>query len=156
MSAPATRRLSTTLPIANATTRIARSILEIPSPPRLFEAGAVDVSLQNIQMKKNRPGFLVRALARPADRGSVARALFAHSTAIGVRTSEWDRLVLEREKRRVATPFGRIGVKLVRDLDGRVSASAEYDDCRAAAEKHEVAIAEVVRAAEDAARRELA
>ena len=123
---------------------------------RLFEAGAVDVSLQNVQMKKNRPGFLVRALARPADRGSVARALFAHSTAIGVRTSEWDRLVLEREKRRVATPFGRIGVKLVRDLDGRVSASAEYDDCRAAAEKHEVAIAEVVRAAEDAARRELA
>jgi uncharacterized protein (DUF111 family) len=119
---------------------------------RLFEAGALDVSLQHLQMKKNRPGFLVRALARPADRTAVARALFAHSTAIGVRSSEWDRIVLERESRRVTTPFGRIRVKLVRDLDGRRSASAEYDDCRRAAEKHGVALRDVVRAAEDAAR----
>jgi len=119
---------------------------------RLFEAGALDVSLQNLQMKKNRPGFLVRALARPSDRMAVASTLFAHSTAIGVRTSEWDRIVLEREERRVDTAFGRIRVKQVSDLEGRTTASAEYDDCKRAATRHGVALRDVVRAAEDAAR----
>jgi uncharacterized protein (TIGR00299 family) protein len=70
---------------------------------RLFEAGALDVSLQHLQMKKNRPGFLVRVLARPADRELLASLLFAESTAIGVRVGEWDRIVLEREQRRVVT-----------------------------------------------------
>jgi uncharacterized protein (DUF111 family) len=61
---------------------------------RLFEAGALDVSLQPIQMKKNRPGMLVRVLARPADKHAVANRLFADSTAIGVRVYEVDRVVL--------------------------------------------------------------
>lgn len=122
----------------------------------LFEAGAVDVGVQHLQMKKNRPGFLVRALARPSDRLAVARALFAQSTAIGVRTSEWDRVVLERDQRKVATAFGRIGVKIVRDLDGARSVSAEYDDCKKAARKHGAKLRDVVRAAEDAARALLA
>jgi uncharacterized protein (TIGR00299 family) protein len=55
---------------------------------RLFEAGALDVSIQHLQMKKNRPGFLVRVLGRPADRLQLAGVLFADSTAIGVRASE--------------------------------------------------------------------
>jgi uncharacterized protein (DUF111 family) len=60
--------------------------------------------------------------------------------------------VLEREERRVATPFGRIGVKLVWDGDGRGDASAEYDDCKRAARKAGVPLREVVRAAEEAGR----
>jgi pyridinium-3,5-bisthiocarboxylic acid mononucleotide nickel chelatase len=119
---------------------------------RLFEAGALDVSIQHLQMKKNRPGFLIRILSRPADRIGLARVLFAESTAIGVRSSECERLLLERETRRVATRFGRIGVKLVRAGDGRTRVSAEYDDCKRAARKAGVPLAEVVRAAEDAAR----
>jgi uncharacterized protein (TIGR00299 family) protein len=115
---------------------------------RLFESGALDVSIQHLQMKKNRPGFLVRVLGRPADRLALVRVLFADSTAIGVRASEVDRLLLERETRRVATPFGRIAVKVVRDADGRAHASPEYDDCKRAARKAGVPLAEVVRAAE--------
>jgi uncharacterized protein (TIGR00299 family) protein len=122
---------------------------------RLFETGALDVSIQHIQMKKNRPGFLVRVLARPADRIQLARILFAESTAIGVRTSEWDRLLLPREKRAVVTPYGRVGVKIVRGEKGRVEVSAEYDDCKRAARRAGVALREVVRVAEAAAREEL-
>jgi uncharacterized protein (TIGR00299 family) protein len=119
---------------------------------RLFDAGALDVSIQHLQMKKNRPGFLVRVLGHPADRLPLVGVLFAESTAIGVRASESDRLLLERETRRVATPFGRIGVKVVWGGDGRAQVSAEYDDCKRAARKAGVPLAEVVRVAEEAAR----
>jgi uncharacterized protein (TIGR00299 family) protein len=119
---------------------------------RLFEAGALDVSIQHLQMKKNRPGFLVRVLGRPADRLQLAGVLFAESTAIGVRASEADRLLLERETRRVETPFGRIGVKLTWGMDGRTQVSAEYDDCKRAARKAGAPLEEVIRAAEEAAR----
>ena len=119
---------------------------------RLFAGGALDVSLQHLQMKKNRPGFLVRVLGRPSERLALARILFAESTAIGVRATESDRLVLEREEQRVETPYGRIRVKLVHGDDGRSLVSAEYDDCKRAARKAGVPLRDVVRAAEEAGR----
>jgi uncharacterized protein (DUF111 family) len=61
-------------------------------------------------------------------------------------------LILERTSRVVATAFGRIHVKLVRDGNGRASVSAEYDDCKRAARKHRAPLREVVRAAEEAGR----
>lgn len=123
---------------------------------RLFEAGALDVSLQHIQMKKNRPGFLLRVLARPSERLALAGILFAESTAIGVRTSEHDRMLLEREQRSVPTEYGRIGVKLVRSPDGSTTVSAEYDDCKRAAKKSGAPLRDVVRAAESAGRHSFA
>lgn len=118
---------------------------------RLFEEGALDVSIAHVQMKKNRPGFLVRVLGRPADRLRLARTLFAESTAIGVRVSEADRIVLRRELREVDTTWGPIGVKVVWDGEGVAHASAEYDDCKRAARKHGVPLRDVVRAAEERA-----
>jgi len=122
---------------------------------RLFDAGALDVSVQHLQMKKNRPGFGLRVLARPADRQRLAQLLMTESTAIGVRCSEWDRLVLARESRRVETPLGTIGVKVVRGVDGGLQVSAEYDDCKRVALASGVALREVIRQAEAAAREQL-
>ena len=119
---------------------------------RLFAAGALDVSLQHLQMKKNRPGILVRVIARPADRLGLARVLFTESTAIGVRTTESERIVLERETLRVKTRWGTLRVKRVFDPDGRTVVSAEIDDCKRAAARAGVPLREVVRAAEEAAR----
>jgi hypothetical protein len=98
----------------------------------------------------------VRVLGRPSDRARLAAVLFAESTAIGVRSVEADRLVLARESRRVATPFGRIGVKVVSDDAGRREVSAEYEDCKRAARRTGSPLRDVVRAAEDAARAALA
>jgi uncharacterized protein (TIGR00299 family) protein len=117
---------------------------------RLFAAGALDVSLQHLQMKKNRPGFLVRVLAKPSDRVPLASLLFAESTAIGVRVTESDRIVLRREQARVTTPFGRVRVKRIWGPDGRLRVSAEYDDCAAAARRSGAPLRDVVRAAEEA------
>jgi len=122
---------------------------------RLLAAGALDVSLQHLQTKKNRPGFLVRAMCRPSEREVLVRLLFEESTTLGVRTLEWDRLSLPRESRRVATPFGRISVKIARRPGGRVDVSAEYDECRKAAEQKGVPLREVVRVVEETARAKL-
>ncbi len=122
---------------------------------RLLEAGALDVSLQAVQGKKNRPGFLLRVLGRPSQRLPLSRVLFAETPTLGVRVAEWDRLVLERELRRVRTAYGPVAVKFVRSPDGRLDVSAEYDDCKRAARKHGVALREVVQAAESAARSEI-
>ena len=119
---------------------------------RLFEEGALDVSLQHLQMKKNRPGFLLRVLARPGDRMRLSGILFAESGTLGVRSQEWERLVLERETGRVETPYGRIAVKWVRDIDGVDQVSAEYDACKRAARRAGVSLREVVRCAEEKAR----
>ncbi len=118
---------------------------------RLFDEGALDVSLQNIQMKKNRPGFLVRVLARPDQRVRLSQVLMSESTTLGVRTTDWERVVLPRTRRKVATDYGRIAVKVTETPDGRLDYSAEYDDCKRAARKHKVALRDVVRAAERAA-----
>ncbi len=122
---------------------------------RLFAAGALDVSLQHLQMKKNRPGFLVRALARPSERIGIARVLFAETPALGVRVTECERLVLPREERRVRIPQGAIRVKVVRGPEGGVEVSAEYEDCRRAALRSGAPLREVVRLAEAAARADL-
>jgi len=121
---------------------------------RLFEAGALDVTLLHQQMKKNRPGFLVRVLAHPSGRLSLARILFAESTTLGVRTQEWDRVLLERSSKRVDTPFGRVRVKVVHGELG-TEVSAEVDDCRRAARRHGVPLREVVRRVEETARSQL-
>lgn len=111
---------------------------------RLFEEGALDVSLQHLQMKKNRPGFLLRVLVRPPDRDRLARIVFAESTAIGVRVSEWDRLVLERTVRKLKTPDGTVSVKLIRSPEGALECSPEYDDCKRLARKTGRPLREVV------------
>jgi hypothetical protein len=115
---------------------------------RLTALGALDVSLQHLQMKKSRPGFLLRVIARPEGRGPLARALLRETTTLGVRSYECDRLVLERDVVRVATPWGRIRVKRSRREDGRLDVSAEYEDAKRAAREAGVPIRDVVRIAE--------
>ena len=123
---------------------------------RLFEEGALDVSLQHLQMKKNRPGFLVRVLAKPMDRDKLARILFAESTAIGVRVAEWDRLILERSNRKLKTPLGTVSVKLIRSPEGELECSPEYDDCKRLARKHGIPLRQVVERVREQARRDFA
>jgi len=120
---------------------------------RLLEEGALDVSLGHVATKKNRPGFLLRVVARPEHRARLAGLLFAETSTLGVRISACDRLVLPRAVRRVETPYGRIDVKWAWAPDGRASVSAEYDDCKRAARRDGVPLSDVVRAAEEAARR---
>jgi uncharacterized protein (TIGR00299 family) protein len=102
---------------------------------RLYQAGALEVMLAPVQMKKNRPATLLRVLAAPETRDGLLAELFNHSTTLGVRQYEVSRTVLPRESRMVRTPFGAVRVKLAKRPDGSLRAHVEYDDLKKAAEK---------------------
>ena len=60
----------------------------------LLAAGALDVSYQPIQMKKNRPGVLLTCLCRPAEADRLAREILRHTTTFGVRRTDCTRYAL--------------------------------------------------------------
>jgi uncharacterized protein (TIGR00299 family) protein len=97
---------------------------------RLFENGARDVFLAPIQMKKNRPGTLLRVIAEPRDRDKLARIIFEETSTIGIRHYPVGRTILKREVKKIKTRYGDVAVKIVTQPDGRKRAMPEYDDIK--------------------------
>jgi hypothetical protein len=126
-----------------------------PIMERLFEAGALDVFLTPIQMKKNRPAVLLSVLCAPDRAGALADILFAESSTLGVRTSDWSRFCLEREWTEVATPWGSVRVKVGRRGARICNIAPEFEDCRRLARTAGVPVKEVHATALEAARRSL-
>jgi pyridinium-3,5-bisthiocarboxylic acid mononucleotide nickel chelatase len=93
---------------------------------RLMESGALDVTLQPIVMKKGRPGTLLRAIARPEDREELARLIFQETSTLGLRIYSAERRVQARTWIEVATPYGKIRIK----VSGDGAYAPEYEDCR--------------------------
>jgi hypothetical protein len=119
---------------------------------RLFNAGALDVFLTPIQMKRNRPGVKLSVLVEQADQSAVLDVLFAETTTIGVRTCRMERWKLSRQKVVVDTPYGRIGVKVARRGGKLLNIAPEHRECRRVAEERGVPLKEVHQAAMIAAR----
>lgn len=114
---------------------------------RLFEAGALDVYLTPIYMKKNRPGTLLGVVARRSDEPALARLILAETSTLGMRVQPVYRYTAQREFRKITTPYGEIPVK-VKLLDGRpIQAMPEYDACAAIAQAQKVPVAAVYTAA---------
>jgi uncharacterized protein (TIGR00299 family) protein len=110
---------------------------------RLFAAGALDVWLTPIVMKKGRPATQVTALAPAASRRAIESALILNSTTLGIRTSAIDRTKATRRFETVTTRWGDVRVKL-RGWDGRViDVAPEYDDCAANARITDVPFREI-------------
>jgi uncharacterized protein (TIGR00299 family) protein len=115
-----------------------------PLIDRLFAAGAVDVHLAPVIMKRSRPAVVLTALAPPSLAGELARILFAESTTIGVRWSECKRAVLDREIVSLATTYGVIPFKVSR-LDGRVvTVTPEFADVTRIAREKSLPVREVL------------
>lgn len=108
---------------------------------RLFSAGALDVYLTPIQMKKNRPAELVSVICRPDDMSKMSDILFEETSTIGVRVDMRGRICLEREIQTVDTRFGPIRIKIARRGCEVINAQPEYDDCKSAAAAHGVPVA---------------
>ena len=100
---------------------------------RLFAAGALDVFLTPIQMKKNRPGTLLTAICDPARSEAIAAVILAETSTLGVRISRRERICLERRWEEVVTEFGVVRIKIGERAGRVITASPEYEDCKKAA-----------------------
>lgn len=117
---------------------------------RLFEAGALDVFISPIHMKKNRPATLLRVLCRSDVSDSLMAILFAETSTLGVREQWVTRHCLDRTIHTVETPYGPVRIKVADWGADQVKASPEYDDCRRLAEAKGVPLREVYRTAQQA------
>jgi uncharacterized protein (DUF111 family) len=113
---------------------------------RLFEAGALDVTLTPIHMKKNRPAVTLSVLSQSEKAQTLIKIILSETTTLGVRQQTIERASMPRSIETVTTPYGPIRVKVARwgDIDRAVP---EYDDCRRAAEEHHVPLLTVMAAA---------
>lgn len=105
---------------------------------RLFAAGAVDVFLTPVIMKRGRPGIKLTALVFPEKQEAITEIIFAETPSIGVRTYVTERRVLDREILSVKTDFGPIRVKVARQMGTVTNLMPEFKDCVSAAKKQGV------------------
>ncbi len=105
---------------------------------RLLDEGALDVNVLPAQMKKNRPGQLLRVLVSEGLRDTVLQILFHETTSLGIRIHEVDRYSLPRRTIRVQTSYGQLPVKVATNPQGDFTVAPEYDGCRRAARRHKV------------------
>jgi len=119
----------------------------------LFAAGALDVYLQPIQAKKNRPAVLLSVLCHPQVAEELSSVIFAETTTLGIRRQAMERVCLSRETVTVETPFGQVRIKVAKLGEKTINLAPEYEDCRRLAVENRKPLKEVYAAAEAAARR---
>ncbi|MBW8058479.1 MAG: nickel pincer cofactor biosynthesis protein LarC [candidate division NC10 bacterium] len=123
-----------------------------PLMEALFEAGALDVFLTPIIMKKSRPATVVSVIVPAGLEESIGPILLRFSSTFGVRSKRMHRQTLPRETVTVQTRFGEVRVKVGR-LQGRpIHLVPEYEDCRRLAEIGGIPPGEIMAAAVEAAR----
>ena len=113
---------------------------------RLLDAGALDVTLTPIVMKKNRAATMISVLTSPELTDQLADLLFRETTTLGVRVLHAERRVLYRESALVNTTYGSVRVKYTENG----SFMPEYDDCRKLAQERGVPLRTIISEANEA------
>ena len=96
----------------------------------LFKAGALDVYLSPIIMKKSRPASKISVLSTERSRDIMTQVLLQETSSFGVRYYKVARTVLEREIKTVKTSYGPIKIKIGKLNGSTLQASPEYEDCK--------------------------
>lgn len=111
---------------------------------RLFEAGALDVFVTPIYMKKQRPAFTLSVLAPAALASSLRTIIFEETTTLGIREYEVVKWALPRRNISIPTPWGTIRGKAVRK-GGKTLVLPEYEECKRIARRTGLPLQEVVQ-----------
>jgi uncharacterized protein (TIGR00299 family) protein len=110
----------------------------------LWKAGALDVSLANLQMKKGRPGVSISVQSRPEDAVRLESILFRQTPTLGVRRQTIMRTILVRRAHHVDTAWGTVAGKIAYLPDGTPRFSPEFEACRTLATQHGISPVEVM------------
>jgi len=110
----------------------------------LYKAGALDVYLTQVIMKKGRPGILMTVLCNNKIREKLIHIILGETSTIGLRFFEVKRRILQRYIKRIETDLGSVRVKFsITDKD-KIKATPEYEDCKKIARKHKLPLTEVM------------
>ena len=83
---------------------------------QLFAAGALDVALIPMTMKKGRPGIRLEVVAPPDRQEQLAQLILKQTTTLGVRVAFMDRYVQPRTEQTLETPWGELHIKLAGEM----------------------------------------
>jgi hypothetical protein len=139
---------------ASETVTVLETVLDDLSPQVIahvaetaLASGALDVMLTPVIMKKGRPGTLLTVLCDPPDSPALERLILTETSTLGIRIRQDRRSCLDRRYTTVSTPYGDIRIKIGSLAGETLNAAPEFEDCRAAAGKHHVAVKLVQQAA---------
>ena len=97
----------------------------------LFKLGALDVFLNQVIMKKNRPGVVLSVLCRNEKSETIRAYILKNTSSFGLRYTTLQRDELERQEIELVTKYGKIKAK-AGYLNGElIKISPEFDSCQA-------------------------
>ena len=108
---------------------------------QILAAGALDVFTTPVMMKKGRPGYLLTCLCKPEQRERILKAIFRHTTTLGVREHRCPRYVLTRKTEITDTAYGEVRIKHSEGY-GVSRSKPEFEDLAAIARNREITLAE--------------
>ena len=97
---------------------------------RLFQAGAHDVYLSNIIMKKTRPGTKLSVLCDDAGLEVLKETILRETTSIGLRFFPVEKSMLDRKELTISTIYGEVGIKVAYLNNEIIHQKPEYEDCK--------------------------
>ncbi|WP_196593710.1 nickel pincer cofactor biosynthesis protein LarC [Pectinatus sottacetonis] len=109
----------------------------------LFTAGALDVWVTPIIMKKNRPAQMLCVLINKNICKTCCDIIFKETTTLGIRINHTTRVSLQRKTKLVSTVYGQVHCKISQYHGSVNNISAEYDDCYRLAKKKNVPLKEI-------------
>jgi len=110
---------------------------------KLFDAGASDVFLTPIIMKKSRPANTLSVLCSKSYVSEIKSIIFNNSTTIGLRESPVTKTVLERQEKEIETELGKVRVKCSYFQGKAIRFKPEFDDLKKLANQHGLSLNEV-------------
>jgi uncharacterized protein (TIGR00299 family) protein len=110
---------------------------------KLFDAGADDVFITPIMMKKARPASKLSVLCSPDKEHVMIQAVLSHTTSLGVRTYKVNKTLLDRKYKKIRTRYGEVTVKTAFYDGKKLKSKPEYEDCILLAKKHNIPVQKI-------------
>jgi pyridinium-3,5-bisthiocarboxylic acid mononucleotide nickel chelatase len=110
---------------------------------KIFDAGAADVFLTPIMMKKSRPAIMLSVLCNRTLLPEIKAVIFHNSTSIGLREYEVNKTVLQRQEKEVETELGKVRMKYSSFQGREIRVKPEFEDLKKLADQLHLSLGEV-------------